>query len=234
MESSPSDSQLSIPGGADDPIEPIAENENENENQDKDPHSLGKLGNDNVNVKNEHYMQPDIKGIKLFSRKSRKATKNFLQPFEGWEQPPDHRPPYHQYVHDLVQAGWDGLKSLDDYMSVDIEDQELAISVLDIGEDFKLKQWPDMHDFEVLARFMDEESRAGVKVRLYMTEQQGRLAAGVMEAFGSSSSGVSEEINTCWKPRLDIGRHIQALVSVFRGCPPRQEPMPRNSRSQYT
>lgn len=31
---------------------------------------------------------------------------------------------YREYVHDLVQGGWDILKPLDEYMSIDIEDQE--------------------------------------------------------------------------------------------------------------
>jgi hypothetical protein len=32
---------------------------------------------------------------------------------------------------------------------------------------------------------LSEESRDGVKVRLYMAEQRGHLASGVIEAFGS-------------------------------------------------
>ena len=135
---------------------------------------------------NEHFAVPEIKGLKAFSRKSRKATKSSLQEYTGWEQPPAPRRPYHQYVHDLVQGGWDNLRPLVDYMNVDIEDQELVISVLDISENFKSKRWPDIHDGLVLKNFLDADNRSGVKVRLYLAEQKGSLAAGVMEAFGSS------------------------------------------------
>lgn len=130
---------------------------------------------------NEHFTAP--KGHHLFSRKSRKST---LQANENWEQPPDHRYPYHQYVHDLVQGGWDNLRALDEYMSVDVEDSELVVSVLDISTDFKSKRWPDIHDGLILKNFIESDNRSGVKVRLYLAEQKGDIAAGVMEAFGSS------------------------------------------------
>lgn len=133
---------------------------------------------------NEHYIVPQLKGIRKFSRKSRKATKSSLQPFQGWENPD--RRPYHQYVHELVQAGWDNLEILDKYMQTDWEDQQLVISVLDITDEFQQKRWPDIHDGLVLKNFLSEQNRAGVKVRLYMAEQQGDMAAGVMNAFGSS------------------------------------------------
>lgn len=130
---------------------------------------------------NEHFTAP--KGFHLFSRKSRKST---LRANENWEQPPDHRYPYHQYVHDLVQGGWDNLRALDEYMSIDIEDAELAVSVLDITDKYETKRWPDIHDGLVLKNFIDSDNRSGVKVRLYLAEQQGNMAAGVMEAFGGS------------------------------------------------
>lgn len=130
---------------------------------------------------NEHFTAP--KGFHLFSRRSRKST---LQANKNWEQPPDHRYPYHQYVHDLVQGGWDNLRALDEYMSIDIEDSELVVSVLDISQDFKVKRWPDIHDGLALRNFINSDNRSGVKVRFYLAEQQGNMAAGVMEAFGSS------------------------------------------------
>ena len=130
---------------------------------------------------NERFTAP--KGFRLFSRKSRKAT---LQPNQNWEQPQNYRHPYHQYVHDLVQGGWDKLKMLDDYMNVDVEDAELVVSVLDITDDFQFKRWPDIHDGLLLKKFLDSDNRSGVKVRLYLAEQMGDMAAGVMEAFGSS------------------------------------------------
>ena len=130
---------------------------------------------------NEHFKAP--KGHNLFSRTSRKST---LQPFQNWEQPRNFRYPYHQYVHDLVQGGWDDLRILDQYMSVDVEDSELVITVMDITNDFQFKRWPDIHDGVILKNFINSENRSGVKVRFYMAEQQGDLAAGVMEAFGST------------------------------------------------
>ena len=147
------------------------------------PQLLGDLG-DNVN---QHYIQPKVDSFQQFSPRSRKATKNSLQPYQGWEQPPEpNREPYHQYVHDLVEAGWDSLRFLDDYMGTDVEDQEFVISVLDITGDNQLRPWPDIHDYGVLKRFLNEQGREGTKVRLYMAEQKGPLSAGVMEAFGSS------------------------------------------------
>ena len=136
--------------------------------------------------KNEFYVAPEIKGIHHLSRKSRKAAKSSLQQYQGWEQPPESRPPYHEYIHDLVQGGWDILKPLDDYMSVDIEDQELVISILDITDAWQLERQPDIYDVLALKKTLNEGKPANVKVRLFMTEQQGGLAASVMAALGSS------------------------------------------------
>lgn len=172
MGSSPSGSQNSVAQPEENPIGDIPA-----------PQVLGDLGNS----ANQHYIQPKVDGIQQFSRKSRKATKNSLQPYQGWEQPPvSNREPYHQYVHELVEAGWDSLRFLDDYMGTDIEDQELVISVLDITENNQRRPWPDIHDYAVLKTFLNEQGRDGAKVRLYMAEQKGPLSAGVMEAFGSS------------------------------------------------
>ena len=71
-------------------------------------------------------------------------------------------------------------------MSVDVEDSELVVSVLDISNDFKCKRWPDIHDELVLKNFIDSDNRSGLKVRLYLAEQMGNMASGVMEAFGGS------------------------------------------------
>jgi hypothetical protein len=40
----------------------------------------------------------------------------------NWEE--EGHEPYHEYVHQLVDAGWDNLKGLDDYMSEDWEDRD--------------------------------------------------------------------------------------------------------------
>jgi hypothetical protein len=133
----------------------------------------------------EHYIVPELTGIKRFSRKARKLTHDSLQQYQGWEAPGS-RQPYHEYVHQLVLAGWDSLQELDCYMMTDIEDQDLVVSVLDITESYEQVRRPDIHDGTVLKQFLEEGSRDGVKVRLYMAEQRGNLAARVIEAFGSS------------------------------------------------
>ncbi|KAF6239786.1 hypothetical protein HO173_002332 [Letharia columbiana] len=94
--------------------------------------------------------------------------------------------PYREYVHDLVQGGWDILKPLDEYMSVDIEDQELVVPILEITDTSRLERRPDIHDGLALKKFWDEGKPANVKVRTYMAEPGGDLAAGVMAALGSS------------------------------------------------
>ncbi len=71
-------------------------------------------------------------------------------------------------------------------MSVDIEDQELVISILDITDTWQLERQPDIYDVLALKKTLDEGKPANVKVRLFMTEQQGDLAASVMAALGSS------------------------------------------------
>ena len=136
---------------------------------------------------NAHYAPPHPSRLARFNPKPRTGTKSTLQAYTGWEQSSCKRRPYHQYVHDLVYGGWDNLKTLDNYLCTDIEDQELVISVLDITTDFQRRQWPEIHDRAVLKKFLDEQktNRRDVKVRLYMAEQRGDLAAGVMEAFGS-------------------------------------------------
>jgi hypothetical protein len=108
---------------------------------------------------------------------------NSLLRHAGWEA--EGRAPYHEYIHQLVDAGWDNLKGLDDYMTEDWEDRELVVSVLDITNEFKQKRFPDIRNEYALKKFLSEESRDGVKVRLYMAEQCGHLASGVIEAFGS-------------------------------------------------
>jgi hypothetical protein len=121
--------------------------------------------------------------IRRFWRNTRNATENSLHRYMNWEE--EGYEPYHEYVHQLVDAGWDNLKDLDDYMSEDWEDRDLVISVLDITDEFQQMRFPDIHDELELKKFLSEESRDGVKVRLYMAEQRGHLASGVIEAFGS-------------------------------------------------
>jgi hypothetical protein len=131
---------------------------------------------------NEHYHIPTPKG-NLFARRLRRANTSTLQPYAGWEQPT--RRPYHEYVHSLVLAGWTKLKGLDTYMGTDVEDRDLTISVVDVDPSWQLRRWPDIHDRDVLESFIQEEPRGEAKVRIYVAEQTGDLAAGVMEVLGA-------------------------------------------------
>ena len=134
-------------------------------------------------VADKSYIGRTASSFKPFSRKTRKATQISLQ---QWETP--RRQPYHEYVYQLVSAGWDNLGALDNYMSTSAASQELVISVLDISTDFQLKKWDDIYDEVRLKSFLNEKSRDGVKVRLYMVECDGKLAPGLMEAFGGALS----------------------------------------------
>ena len=131
---------------------------------------------------NIRFFRPEVTGLRKLSKKTRKATNSPLQGWPGWES--RGREPYHEYVHGLVNAGWDNLTTLDEYMTRDIEDRDLIISILDIREDFQLKRHPDLRDEVALKSFITRESYDGVKVRLYMVEQRGTPASGVIEALG--------------------------------------------------
>ena len=131
---------------------------------------------------------PKATGFRQFTRKARQATRNSLQQYHGWS---GDRLPYHDYVHQLVLAGWDSLKELDTYMMTDAEDENLVISVLDISESpesLEVVRRPDIHSRAALGQFLDEDNRQAVKVRLFMAEQHGNLASGVMEEFGRTLS----------------------------------------------
>ncbi|KAI9731942.1 MAG: hypothetical protein M1834_004393 [Cirrosporium novae-zelandiae] len=130
---------------------------------------------------NVHFQKPKSKRTP-WRRGHRLETLDALQPWPGWEALG--RGPYHQYIHNLVEAGWDNLKELDDYMSRDVEDRDLVVSVLDILDDGTLKRFDDLHDEIVLNEFLTDTNSNGMKVRLYMAEQQGPLSSSVMEAFG--------------------------------------------------
>jgi hypothetical protein len=118
------------------------------------------------------------------SRKSRRTTGKSQK---GWEE--HGREPYHEYIHQLVDAGWDNLKKLDEYLSQNRKEKrerDLTISVLDVLDDFQQKRHEDIGDELALKTFLSEASRDAVKVRLFMVEQLGSLSSGVMEAFGSA------------------------------------------------
>jgi len=132
---------------------------------------------------NTRFGLPETRGIREFWRKNRKPRQDSLQRYLNWEA--QGREPYHEYVHQLVDAGWDNLKGLDDYMSEDWEDRDLVISVLDITDKCEQKRHSDIRNEVALKTFLSDESRDGVKVRLYMAEQRGHLSSAVIEAFGS-------------------------------------------------
>ena len=137
---------------------------------------------------NRHYVPPARTGTFSSLTAARKRRRNkALTAYPSWEKRPGPRRPYHEYVHELVEGGWDMMRDLDAYLGTDLEDARLAISVLDIAPNgTHTKRWPDIHDESDLARFMqDHGDREQGAVRLYMAEQQGGLAAGVIEALGS-------------------------------------------------
>lgn len=149
------------------------------------------LQHNGTSTSNGNWHPQKLKRLHRLSRKKRKASRSSLQAFAGWEAgSPPKRQPYHDYVHNLVEVGWENLHDLDKYMGTDIEDSELVISVVDITAQHQIRRWPDIHDSSVLKDFIGTRDKAkdGSKVRLYLAEQKGNIASSVMEAFGSSLS----------------------------------------------
>ena len=127
-------------------------------------------------------IEKDTKPERSLRRRWRKSTK------QEWTQPIA-RAPYHQYVHQLVDAGWENLRDLDNYMIAGQPNgptRPLVISVLDISNDSQLKQWPVITDEHELSRFIKEQTREDVKVRLYLAEYPDAPRASTIEAFGNS------------------------------------------------
>jgi hypothetical protein len=133
---------------------------------------------------NTSFEVPETSGITRLWQKTQSWPRKSLQRHVNWEV--GGREPYHEYIHQLVDAGWDNLKGLDDYMSEAWEDRDLVVSVVDITNEFEQKRFADIHNELTLREFLSQERRDGVKVRLYMTEQSGQLGSGVIEAFGSA------------------------------------------------
>ena len=124
----------------------------------------------------------DTKTDRSLRRRWRKALK------QEWTQPIV-RGPYHEYVHKLVEAGWENLRDLDNYMSAGQNpgpNRPLIISVLDISNDSQLKLWPVITSEDELSSFMKQQTRNGVKVRLYMAEYPDCPRASTVEAFGGA------------------------------------------------
>ena len=137
---------------------------------------------------NRHYIAPKRVGTfdSLTNRRGRR-WENTLRAYPEWERPPELRRPYHEYVHSLVEGGWDMMGDLDVYMRTDLEDAKLTISVLEVAADGSgSTRWPDLHDESDLVLFMHQNrQRPPGSVRLYLTEQKDGLAAGVIEALGT-------------------------------------------------
>ncbi|MCJ1398150.1 hypothetical protein MMC11_001347 [Xylographa trunciseda] len=127
---------------------------------------------------------PELKGRQKASRSKRQGTHKSLQWTAGWEA--KGRAPYHDYVHKLVEAGWDNLKDVDEHMNQNSEDKDLVVSVIDILDNLEMKRRVDIRDVPALDEFLVNESREGVKVRLYMAEQRGKLSSAVMETLGAN------------------------------------------------
>jgi len=138
---------------------------------------------DRSSIENQRPEHLQLRGIKKLSRKKRQSTLSPGQRCLSWEA--KGRAPYHEYVHRLVEAGWDNLKDLDEYMSRDYEDKNLVVSVVDFTDTLEKKRREDIHDVGSLHKFLAEDGREGVRVRLYLAEQRGSPSSAVMEAFGS-------------------------------------------------
>lgn len=119
-------------------------------------------------------------------RKKRQQVHNSVQQWtSGWEA--KERSPYHEYIHRLVAAGWDNLKDIDNHMARNYEDKDLVVSVVDILDDYTMKRRVDIRDVPGLTRFLTEESRDGVKVRLYLVEQRGKWpSSSLIDALGAN------------------------------------------------
>ena len=117
--------------------------------------------------------------------KKKRTTHLSLQEWEDRNQ----RQPYHDYVHGLVEAGWDNLSDLDQYLrTAPVQQQGLIVSVLDIEygtEGINKKKWPDMYNEAELKDFLRTEREPDVKVRFYLAEYSDCPATCVIEAFGS-------------------------------------------------
>lgn len=129
----------------------------------------------------DHRIDSQFDGLKRWRKN--KTTHLSLQ---EWEQR-NLRQPYHEYVHQLVAAGWDDLSDLDLYMTTAPTQQPgLVISVLDIENGFRKKRWPEIHNEHELKEFMSKGKGPEAKVRLYLAEYSRCPATCIIEAFGGA------------------------------------------------
>lgn len=71
-------------------------------------------------------------------------------------------------------------------MSRDYEDKDLIVSVVDFTSEFETKRREDLHDVAALQKFLADDGREGVRVRLFLAEQRGSPSSAVMEALGAN------------------------------------------------
>jgi hypothetical protein len=140
----------------------------------------------------DHNSQPprshtiDVLEHPINSSLSWRKNKTTHLSLQDWEQH-NLRQPYHEYVHQLVAAGWENLADLDLYLTTAPSQQnDLVISVLDIDGDLKERRWPEIYHERELKAFIAKGKPADVKVRLYMAEYDALPATCVIEAFGGA------------------------------------------------
>ncbi|KAF3940008.1 hypothetical protein ABW19_dt0204002 [Dactylella cylindrospora] len=93
--------------------------------------------------------------------------------------------PYHEYVHNLVLAGWDNLKRLDSYMETDVQDTNLVVSVVDIRSDYQVEVVKDMYSLGEVEEYLQDDYRGNSKARLYLVEHGGSLQSSMIDCLGS-------------------------------------------------
>ncbi|KAK6505860.1 hypothetical protein TWF481_007750 [Arthrobotrys musiformis] len=91
---------------------------------------------------------------------------------------------YHEYVHNLVLAGWDNLKRLDDYMENDVQDTNLAVSVVDIKTDDQVERVQDLYSLAEVDTFLQKDGRGNAKVRMYLVEHGGSIQSSMIDCLG--------------------------------------------------
>ncbi|KAK6343150.1 hypothetical protein TWF718_008523 [Orbilia javanica] len=91
---------------------------------------------------------------------------------------------YHEYIHQLVLAGWDNLRKLDDYMEKDIQDTNLVVSVVDIKSDSQVERVQDLHSPVEVDTFLQNDVRGDAKVRMYLVEHGGSIQSSMIDCLG--------------------------------------------------
>jgi hypothetical protein len=118
-----------------------------------------------------------------FTHRKRKPTPTItLQP---WETP---NRPYHDYVRQLVAAGYSNLQELDSYLSASsVLDPSLVVSVVDILQTptSALETARDLYSELELGNFIAENTKADGNVRLYVAEYDRTPSAELIETLGA-------------------------------------------------